>query len=188
MDYLPPAVLDCVGEATVVSFVFCAAFLVFRGSGSRKQTGWVIAGALALGVAAVSLDVAQASFRSKVAPYLHTSTPLRKLPPGWGKDLSPDQREQSIYLARAAFNDHGRLIEYMRGDGSLVTFAPTEADIRKREEVLLAVARFDAVNLALPTYPVRWLAMILTAVALGFLLGRSGLQKKNATAAANTEA
>jgi hypothetical protein len=168
---------DYVGEATILCFVFCGAYLMVRG-GSKKEVALALGTGLVLTLGAVFLEVHSTSFRIKLSSYLHQQTPLRELPPGWGKDVSPEQRKLSIFLARAAFNDHGRLIQYMQGDGTLVKFVPTEADIRSRDEVLAAKAGFDAVNAFLPAYPIRWLSMSLTAFALGAILGRSGMGRK----------
>jgi hypothetical protein len=157
--------------------LFYGAYLTVQ-RGSTKDVALALGTGLVLTLGAVFVEVHSTSFRIKLSSSLHQKTPLRELPPGWGKDFSPEQRKLSIFLARAAFNDHGRLIQYMQGDGTLVTFAPTEADIRGRDEVMAAKAGLDAVNAFLPAYPIRWLSMSLTALALGAILGRSGMGRK----------
>ncbi|MDP9122988.1 MAG: hypothetical protein M3N82_00005 [Pseudomonadota bacterium] len=152
-------------------------YLMVRG-GSKKEVALALGTGLVLTFGAVFVEVQSTSLRIKFSSFLHYQNPVHELPPGWGQNFSPEQRKLSIFLARAAFNDHGRLIQYMQGDGMLVTFAPTEEDIRCRGEVIAAKAGFDAVNAFLPSYPIRWLSMSLTAFALGAVLGRSGMGRK----------
>ena len=173
MNSLPPNVFGCVTEATIVSFVCCGAFLFARGA-AKAHVAVVLGVGLLLGTGAMIVEFRIAAVRAQAAALLAYQIPVRELPPGWGKDLSPERREQSIFLARAAFSEHGRLIQYMRGDGSLVTFAPNEEEIRLRDGMIAAKAEFNAVNERMPIYPFRWLAMLVTAMALGFILGRSG--------------
>ncbi len=160
----------------MLCFVFCGAYLLV-GGGSKKEVALALGTGLVLTLRAVFVEVETTSIRTRVASSLQ-AMPLRELPPGWGLNFSPEQRERSILLARAAFSDHGRMIQYMRGDGTLVTFAPTEDDIKQRDELIVLKAQFDALGALLPPYPIRWLSMSLTAFALGAILGRSGKGKK----------
>lgn len=177
MSPLLAHVLDYIGEATTLSFLFCGAYMLVRGA-PRGQVALALGTELVLGIAAIAAEVHTASVRAKVATYLHTPLTIHELPPGWGQNLTPEHRADSIFLARAFFAEQGRLVQYMKGDGVLITFAPTEEDIRKRDEVLAAKAGFFAVDALSPAYPVRWSSLTLTALALGLILGRSGLGKK----------
>jgi hypothetical protein len=168
---------DYIGEATALCFVFYGAYLMVRG-GSKREAALALGTGLVLTFGAAFAEAQTMSLRTKLSSFLHQQMPVRELPRGWGQNLSPEQRKQSIFLARAAFNDHGRLIQYMQGDGTLITFAPTEEDIRTRDEVIAAKAAFDAVNAFLPSYPIRWLSMSFTAFALGAIFWRSGMGKK----------
>ncbi len=175
MNPLLAHVLDYVGEATTLSFLFCGAYLLVR-SAPKRQVALALGTGLVLGIAAIGMEVRTASIREKVAAVIHMPLKIHELPPGWGQNLSPEHRADSIFLARAFFAEQGRLVQYMKGDGVLITFAPTEDDIQRRDEVMAAKARFDAVNALSPAYPIRWLVLTLTALVLGAILGRSGLQ------------
>jgi hypothetical protein len=161
----------CLIEATFVSFLFWGAHLITRG-GSKRQAAWVMTVGLLLAATLTFADVAMSRMRSRMAAGLHYSAPLRELPPGWGKNFTPEQREQSIILARNAFKEHGRLIQYMKGDRSLATFEPTENDILDRDKLLILRSKADSLNAALSNDPLRWLWMVLTALWLGFAFGR----------------
>lgn len=177
MNSLLAYVLEYIGEATTLSVLFCGAYSLVRGA-PKMQAALVLGTGVILGFAAIAHEVQTASVRAKAAAVVHMPLKLQELPPGWGQNLTPEHRADSIFLARAFFAEQGRLVQYMKGDGVLITFAPTEEDIRRRDEVMVAKARFDAINAMSPPYPIRWLVLMLTALVLGLILGRSGLANR----------
>jgi hypothetical protein len=99
--------------------------------------------------------------------------PLRELPPKWGESLSSEQRAFPAILARQAYTDYGKLIEYVDRSGNRVRFLPTDEDIQNRAETIARTDELDTRNELLSTAWRRWLTTTIAILLLGFLIGRT---------------
>ncbi len=173
MFELPAHLANYVVDATTLCLLFYGTLrLAERRSG--KLTVFLLSIGLLIGSAEVVKYHWMSSLMANSASLLHREkSPLRELPQEWGKDLSPAQRAQSIIVARLAFDDHGRLIEYVEENGNRIRFVPTEEDIRRRDAIVSAAAKFDELSAFSKMQMSRWVVMALTALAAGYFFGRS---------------
>ena len=102
------------------------------------------------------------------------SQPYRaELPDRWGLHLPPDRREAgSAALARAAFVESGTLRSYFDTWGKRRPYAPTQADIRRRDHVVANQARLEASMRASLATGLLWLIWGGLALLFGLGLGR----------------
>ena len=93
-----------------------------------------------------------------------------ELPERWGLHLPPDRREAgSAALARAAYIESGTLRTYFDTWGKRRPYAPTQADTRRRDQVVAHQTRLQESMRASLATGLLWL--IWGALALGFGIG-----------------
>ena len=178
MNTLLSHVLDYVVEAAALCSLFYGALLLAERR-SGKLTVFILAFGLLVGGGHIFKDIWTVSFMSKQTAVLHfEQSPMREVPAGWGKDMSPEQRARSIILARLAFTDHGKLIEYVEESGNRVRFAPTEEDIRSRDTFLIMAAKFDETLSWAEMLKFHWITISVTALVLGCYCGRFAVTRR----------
>lgn len=93
-----------------------------------------------------------------------------ELAENWGLHLPPDRRAAaSAALARAAFVESGALRSYFDTWGKRRPYAPSQADLRRRDHVVANRTRLDESMRASRATGLLWL--IWGALALGFGIG-----------------
>jgi hypothetical protein len=178
LNYAP---LEALLYALAVSCQFYAAFRL----GERRITPRVL-GLLAVGLA-LTAAFASVEYRllpsvSEISLAVRAKPPLRELPPGWGEGLAAEQRALSIVLARSAYENYGKLIEYVERDGKRVRFSPAEADIENRAKVLAMDMSLENRTELLSAAWRRWLTSTLATLLFGYLIGRLDARSKSAGA------
>ena len=171
-------VLDYVVEAAALCSLFYGALLLAERR-AGKLAIFILAFGLLVGGGHIFKDIWTPSFMSKQTALLHREQlPLREVPADWGKEMSPEQRARSIILARNAFTDHGKLIEYVEASGNRVRFAPTEEDIRSRDTLLILTAQFDDTLSWLAMLKFHWITIAITSLVLGYCFGRYAVTRR----------
>ena len=181
MNTLLSQVLDYAVEAAALCSLFYGALLLAERR-SGKLAIFILAFGLLVSVGHIFKDIWTPSFMSKQTALLHREQlPVREVPAGWGKDMSPEQRVRSIILARNAFTDHGKLIDYVDASGNRVRFAPTEEDIHGRDTLLILTAQFDDTLSCLAMLKFHWITIAIASLVLGYCFGRSALTRSVST-------
>jgi hypothetical protein len=96
-----------------------------------------------------------------------------ELPSDWGNHLTPPRREAaSQALARSAYVESGTLRTYFDAKGGRKPYAPTQADVKRRDSVVASKALLgEAMRQSLST-GVLWLTWGVIAVLFGFGVSR----------------
>jgi hypothetical protein len=91
----------------------------------------------------------------------------------WGTGCCSDKRESSsLAMVRAAFVESGKLHTYFDSAGARRLFAPSQEDLKKREDAVLSNAKIkDSVD-AFLWETVHWLVAGVLALLFGFGIGR----------------
>ena len=91
----------------------------------------------------------------------------------WGTACCSDKRESSsLAMVRAAFVESGKLHTYFDSAGARRLFAPSQEDIKKREDTVLSNAKIKDSTEALLSEAVHWLVAGILALLFGFGIGR----------------
>lgn len=81
---------------------------------------------------------------SGVVDTLRQTVSMRELPTDWSKSVSPEIREAvSLAHARMAFLKSGTLTPYVDASGGHKLYAPTQDEIKQREETLVTTAKLE---------------------------------------------
>ena len=96
-----------------------------------------------------------------------------ELPADWGSHLAPQRREVSSQaIARQAYADSGSLRTYFDAKGARRPFAPTQADIKRRDTVVAQQTRVAAEMRASLSTGVLWLTWAVIAILFGLGMSR----------------
>ena len=91
----------------------------------------------------------------------------------WGTACCSDKRESSsLAMVGAAFVESGKLHTYFDSAGARRHFAPSQEDIKKREDTVLSNAKIKDSTEALLSEAVHWLVAGILALLFGFGIGR----------------
>jgi hypothetical protein len=147
--------------------------LVCLFEGARRRAGGGTGGRLfGVGVAAIGMLAGNSYWQYRtyidVASSYRPMEQVRELPTDWGKKMSPAKREAaSRNVARGDFISSGKLGQYFDVSGQRKAYAPAQDDLKQREGVLAAAARFDhMVSDSLNEF-ILWLILGLSAAAFG---------------------
>jgi hypothetical protein len=95
------------------------------------------------------------------------------LPADWGNQLPPARREAgSMALARSAFVESGTLRSYFDATGAKKPFAPSQADVKRRDRVVASQARLEASSTESLERGLAWLIWGVMAAFFGFGVSR----------------
>lgn len=107
------------------------------------------------------------------AATLYTPAYKGELPADWRKELPAPRREAgSLSLARSAFVESGTLRTYFDAAGERKPYAPTQADIKRRDNVVAAQTRIGESIRESYSSGVLWLLWGVMAALLGLGLSR----------------
>jgi len=91
----------------------------------------------------------------------------------WGTACCSDKRESSsLAMVGAAFVESGKLHTYFDSAGARRLFAPSQEDIKKRENTVLSNAKIKDSTEALLSEAMHWLVAGILALLFGFGIGR----------------
>ncbi len=181
MSTLNYAPLEALLYALAVSCQFYGALCFAEGRLTARAILLLVAGLL-LTAAFASIEYRLLPSVLEVSDAIKIKFPFKELPSNWGEGLSPDQRAFSIVLARGAYENDGKLIEYVERDGRRVRFAPTETDIENRARKLAIDMTLDTRRDLLSAAWRRWITSTLATLLFGFVVGRAGRVSKSAGA------
>ncbi len=95
----------------------------------------------------------------------------KQLPPNWGSDSPPEQREKSSRtIASLAFRESGRLIKYVDRDGIWREYCPTSEDASLIAEKAKVQAGLKSVSEHSFDSAIRMWTAAGTALVLGFVV------------------
>lgn len=108
-----------------------------------------------------------------VSQTLSKNRNVDELPADWGKQLTPEQREESsLARARIVFVDSGEFRSYFDKSGEKKRYSPTEEDIKTRDLSVVTKARLeDAIHTNLAD-ALTWLIWGIVTTSIGFGIGR----------------
>ena len=91
----------------------------------------------------------------------------------WGTACCSDKRESSsLAMVRAVFVESGKLHTYFDSAGARKLFAPSQEDIKKREDTVLSNAKIKDSTEALLSESMHWLVAGIFALLFGIGIGR----------------
>jgi len=96
-----------------------------------------------------------------------------ELEPDWGKNLSPEQKEEaSRTRASATYTSTGTLVDYIDATGTRRKYAPTQAELKLREETVSVNQQLDTLARNGHANGIRWAFLPLFALLIGWIIGR----------------
>ena len=96
-----------------------------------------------------------------------------ELEPGWGKNLSPEQKEEaSRARASAIYTSAGTLVDYIDATGTRRKYAPTQTELKLREETISVNQQLDTLAHNGHANGIRWAFLPLFALLVGWGVGR----------------
>jgi hypothetical protein len=157
-----------------------ALLLLFEGCrrsvlhGFRKTSVLALVGGLAIssatgGLAYMQHRMSHDAIETLKRPVISKHLPL---PDDWGAACCKDTREeQSRKMVEAAFLESGQIHSYMDSSGKRIPYAPSEKDIKQREERAIADARLEDASRARLSEAVYTLIAALLALVFGMAMG-----------------
>ena len=167
-----PESISYFGQSTLV----CLVFYAFLQIGEREAT-WRVAVGLAVCLPSILYlalqDYGVALSSAGATQYVKelTTPKLVELPKGVEQTMPIENRKPSIYVAKSAYTNHGKIIEYITEAGEQVPYHPTEADVKDRDRLVAGNASLDLVSAQAANSKYRWSIFSLVAILFGFAAG-----------------
>ena len=105
-----------------------------------------------------------------------TRPALIEIPKGAEVTMPQESRAQSISVARSAYINHARIVDYVSESGERTRFSPSPEDIVERDTIVSLRAFVDVLNSLANRFWLKETVLILVAVLAGYLVGASALK------------
>lgn len=114
------------------------------------------------------------NFQRDTAVLLHKGPAIPELATDWGANFPPQKRaSSSLELAQAAYSEDGQLRHHFDETGKRLLFAPSQADIERREKKVAQLAQLEYAAEESSDTPASWLFIAIAATVLGYAWPRS---------------
>jgi hypothetical protein len=100
-----------------------------------------------------------------------TDVPLVELPTDVKKIISTRNRPATILLARSAYVNHAKIIDYLDSAGNRVRFSPENDDILSRDKIVARNANLELLEKLTSKYRYKTSIFLLISGLLGYSIG-----------------
>jgi hypothetical protein len=169
LDYLSNIAMGVI--ALLLLFESCRRLTLH---GVRKGSLLMLVGGLAISSATGGIAYFQHRMSSEAVEVLKRPVISKHLPlpDDWGAACCKDTREdQSRKLVQTAFVETGQIHTYIDSSGRRIVYAPTQKDIKEREQRVIADARLEDASRARLSEAVYTMIAALLAAAVGAGMG-----------------